>query len=173
VNAAQALGVWSFRVAATVHALLLCAQPVLAGLFLAGDFGKLSIHATLAGLVILACMVQFVAAVLVWRPGMRSPWPIAITAAMFVAEGIQTGAGYERNLGLHVPLGVTVVATGVALAVWGWRRPRRSAGPAAPPPGLVSTPQGWTRIPEGWAATPRGWVQLPARPGPGTSEGEP
>jgi hypothetical protein len=147
MTAAEALGVWSFRVAATIHALLLCAQPVLAGLFLSGDFGKLSMHATLAGIVILACMLLFVAAVLVWRPGRRSPWPIAITGALFLAEGIQTGAGYERNLGLHVPLGVTVVATGVALAVWAWR-PRRTRRPAAPPP-----PR--------WVQTPRGWVQVP------------
>jgi len=117
--------VWLFRATVLIHTALLGAQPVLIGLFLSGDSTKLQAHSTVGSAILTACAAQGVAAILVWRPGRWSIRPFAITLAMFIAELIQLTAGYARNLGLHVPLGVALVTTGVILTTWAWwpRRP--------------------------------------------------
>ena len=63
-------------------------------------------------------MIQFAAAVLFWRPGRGPGWPALATAALFFAEGMQIGMGYTRVLAIHVPLGVAIVASLLALSVW-------------------------------------------------------
>lgn len=69
-------------------------------------------------------MVLIVTAILLWWPGGGPAWPIPVAVSMFLATGIQIGAGFSRRLGLHVPLGVALVAGGVLLVVWAWR-PKR------------------------------------------------
>lgn len=101
---------------------------MLAGIYLSGRFDALATHSLNAGLVILACMVQFGAALVYVWPGRGRGWPALVTAMLFFAEGIQTGMGYAGKLAVHVPLGVAVVTTQVVLVVWlfraGARRPR-------------------------------------------------
>ncbi|GAA2756726.1 hypothetical protein [Actinopolymorpha rutila] len=119
---------WLLRLVALVHAGLVVGQPVLAGIYLSGRFDALATHSLNAGLVILACMVQFGAALVYVWPGRGRGWPALVTAMLFFAEGIQTGMGYAGKLAVHVPLGVAVVTTQVVLVVWlfraGARRPR-------------------------------------------------
>jgi hypothetical protein len=113
-----------FRLMTSVFLVLMWAQPVLVGLFLAGDFSKLSAHAAVGGIVILSAMGLTATAILAWRPGGWPAWPIAVSVAIFLASGIQVGAGYERNLGLHVPLGVVLATAAIGLGAWAWS-PRR------------------------------------------------
>ena len=112
--------VWLFRATVAVHTALLCTQPVLIGLFLSGDATRLQAHRRVGEAILTACAAQAVAAILVWRPGRWPLWPLVITVAMFVAELIQLTAGYGRNLGLHVPLGVALVTAGVIFTAWAW-----------------------------------------------------
>lgn len=136
----SALSLWLFRVVVSGHTLMLITQPILAGRFLAGDFNMLSAHARVGNLLMPVGMAMIVAALLLWRPGGGPAWPIPVAIAVTMASGIQLGAGYARNLGLHVPLGVGLVVTGVYLTAWAWTgRPRRpapnpSGGHAAPRP---------------------------------------
>lgn len=121
------IAVTPFRVIAVVHAVLLCAQPALIGQFLNGAYPRLEDHEFVGSMALLACVAQVPAALLAWLVGRFPGWPVAVTLAMFFGEGIQMGAGYERNLALHVPLGVALVVLGCLVAGWAWL-PRRAAG---------------------------------------------
>jgi hypothetical protein len=47
-------------------------------------------------------------------------WLLPVTVLVFLAEGFQIGAGYARQLELHIPMGVGIAVTAVLLAVWVW-----------------------------------------------------
>jgi hypothetical protein len=111
---------WPLRAAASLLVLMLWTQPLLIGLFLAGDFDKLDAHALVGGMLVGLTAVQFLAAVPAWRPGGLPGWVVALAGVITVGAGVQIAAGYERNLGLHVPLGVTLAVLGVALAIRSW-----------------------------------------------------
>jgi hypothetical protein len=112
---------WLLRVALTVQAAAAVAQPVIAGRYLSGDFDALAVHAAVGGLVMLATMPAFGAAVLYWLVGRGAGWPALTLVAMFVAVIAQIALGALRVLAIHIPLGVAIVATAVALAVWSFR----------------------------------------------------
>ena len=116
---------WVLRVLFTVQAIATFLQPVLAGRFLAGDFGALDAHRATADLVFGLSLVQLATVLLVWRLG-RAPARLMLFAILLAAGVyIQLHAGFSRNLGLHIPLGVLIVGVTAWLLVWVWR-----AGPA-------------------------------------------
>jgi hypothetical protein len=108
------------RVLATLNALLVIAQAWSIGQYLNGDYAQLRLHATGAGIAILTAAALGLAAVLYAFAG-GSWWAVA-AVLLFLAEGFQTGMGYARQLGIHVPLGVAVVTLAVLVAVWSWTR---------------------------------------------------
>jgi hypothetical protein len=120
-----------FRVVATLHAALALVQPVSIGQYLDGRYGLLRLHQISGGVLVLSAMVLGVVAVGYVLTGGR--WAAAACPLLFLAEGIQSGLGYNRELGVHVPLGVAIVAVALAVAVLSWTRaagrprPRRSA----------------------------------------------
>ncbi len=73
--------------------------------------------------MILLALVQLLAALPFWWPGRGPWWPALVTIGLIIAEVTQVSAGYSRTLGLHIPLGTTIVGTAVALLVWSvtWR----------------------------------------------------
>ncbi|HEX6446162.1 MAG TPA: hypothetical protein VF053_13795 [Streptosporangiales bacterium] len=104
----------------TLHTALVVAQPFLAGAFLNGSLEAMkSGHAPNADAITLTALLLVVpAAILFWRPG-RGPGRIALAApVLFLAEGTQVGLGYAHQLALHIPLGVAIVGTVVAVEVW-------------------------------------------------------
>jgi hypothetical protein len=112
---------WLLRIALAVQAVSAIVQPALAGQYMGGDFDALTGHAINAGLMYLTSIAAFIAAVLYWLIGRGAGWPTAVIAAMLVAINAQTAFGALRLLALHIPLGVAIVATAVALAVWSFR----------------------------------------------------
>ncbi len=144
------------RVAAPLVTALLWTQPLLIGLFLAGDFDRLAVHATVGGVLVLAVFLQFALSVPAWRPGGMPGWAVAVAAAMVAGAVVQIAAGYQRNLGLHVPLGVTLAAAGAAVTIAAWL----PAGSAAAASGPAATGAAGTPAPAGRAGEP------PARPTP-------
>ena len=119
---------WVLTVVILVHAAVAGAQPVLAGSYFEGNVDAIVRHGLNGSLLPLLSMIQFGAAVLFWRPGRGPGWPALATAGLFFAEGIQIGMGYSRSLAIHIPLGVAIVDTLVAMAIWAltWR-PGRGA----------------------------------------------
>ena len=129
-SAARRAAALPFQVMTSVVVLLTWAQPVLIGLFLGGDFDRLGDHSLVGTLVPAAGMALVATSVLAWRPGGWSPVVVLYGLALFLASGVQVGAGFDRNLGVHVPLGVALAAGGLALAHWAWH-PGRAAADAA------------------------------------------
>lgn len=119
---------WLLRLLFTGQALATFLQPVFAGRFLAGDFGALDAHRATADLVFGLSIGQLAVVALVWRLG-RAPARLMLFAIL-LAAGIylQLHAGFSRDLGLHIPLGVLIVGVTGWLLVWVWR-----AGPARTP----------------------------------------
>lgn len=119
------------RIVLSLHAVAALAQPVLIGQYLDGDFDFLDWHAVNANVVVLLAMAQMAIAILYWRPAGGRGWPALVSVAVFLAEGMQIGVGFSRDLGIHIPLGVAVVAGVVGMTVWaflpvaGRARPRR------------------------------------------------
>lgn len=110
-----------------MHALQAIAQPLLIGAYLDGDYDAVGLHGANGNLLMLSLMGAGIAVLVHCLRG-GPVWPVPALTALWLAEGIQIGMGHARDLSVHVPLGVTVVALAVALAVWAWtpraRRPR-------------------------------------------------
>lgn len=114
------LSLWLLRAVFTVHLAAVLGQPVLAGLYLAGDVDAIAVHGTIGSLLaainllVIACTVAYVLG------GRGRIWALPVAVALFLAVGFQIGFGYKRELELHVPLGVAIVTTSVLLAIWVW-----------------------------------------------------
>ena len=120
--------VWLLRVTVTLHAVCVVAQPVLAGLYLDGDYDALSAH-SLNGSLLPASAMLVGAAALGYLLAGGTGWPLLTTDALFLAEGVQIGMGHSRVLVVHLPLGVGITVLHLAFVWWAWRRagrPRRS-----------------------------------------------
>ncbi len=120
VRRGPTLTLWLLRAVIGVHLLVVLAQPVLAGWYLTGDVDAITVHGVLgSGLAVLGLFT--IAATLLYVLGGRGRlWVAPVGVVLFLADGIQIGAGYERNLGLHVPLGVAIIVASVLLTVWAW-----------------------------------------------------
>jgi hypothetical protein len=111
---------WVLRLLVTVQAVDTFLQPVLAGRFLSGDFGMLSLHrqnGTYAGGLSVGVTVV---ALVAWRVS-RVPGRIVFGLVLLgPIAGLQIYLGFTRTLGIHVPLGVALVALSGWLVVWVW-----------------------------------------------------
>ena len=112
---------WFLRIVLVLHAGLVVAQPVLAGYFLSGEVDAMAWHGPIGSSLWMMSMLQFVAAVLYWRPGGGRLWPALLTFVLFFAEFVQLTFGYLQNFAVHVPLGTAIVITVVAMAIWSFR----------------------------------------------------
>lgn len=120
VRRGPTLTLWLLRAVIGVHLAAVLAQSVLAGRYLTGDVDAITVHGILGnGLAVLG-MFTVAATVLYVVGGRGKLWVAPVGVALFLADGIQIGAGYTRNLGLHVPLGVAIVVASVLLTVWAW-----------------------------------------------------
>ncbi|MBQ1122308.1 hypothetical protein [Streptomyces sp. B15] len=110
----------ALRTVATLFFLLLLIQPVLAGMFISGDVDLLKLHETNSFVISITSWFQVLAAVLVWRPGRGPLWPIGATVLLSFTVVMQDGWGYARELDLHIPVGVFMVAASTALLHWAY-----------------------------------------------------
>lgn len=112
-----------FRILTTVLAVDAYLQAVLAGRFLSGDFGMLLGHrmnATL-GVAILSFLLVVVS-IVAWRTKQVPGRAVAYSTALSGAIVLQIIMGFDRVLGVHIPLGVAIIALSTVMAVWAWRR---------------------------------------------------
>src|SRR4051794_32463925 len=121
----SSLAAGAFRAVAVLHAAMAVVQPVAAGAILQASTVGLTVHQAVAGALVLVGVLLVPLAVLGWRPGGLPAWPIGLSALLVVAEIAQAALGATGVLAVHVPLGVAIVGTAVALACWAVRaRPR-------------------------------------------------
>jgi hypothetical protein len=109
------------RLVAATHAIAICLQPILAGVYLNGSGGALRIHEPLGLAVTFTGLFQLLVATIWWRSGGRLLAP-ALSLLIMLGEGFQVGMGYSRQLALHIPLGIALVAASVAFAFWTGRQ---------------------------------------------------
>jgi hypothetical protein len=124
-SAAPAWPLWTYRIVATLAAVLLFVQSILAGQFIADKHDKLAfmLHRENAIISVVVVLVLVVAAILtVWPGGGRkSVLPRAI--GLLVVTAGEAVAGFTKLTALHVPLGVLLIGIAAMMAVLSWRRP--------------------------------------------------
>ena len=108
------------RVVAVVHAVAVCLQPVLAGAYLNGSGAAMRMHEPIGLGLAFVCLTQLLTATIYWRSGGRGS-AVLVTLLLLVAEAAQISMGYSRQLAVHIPLGITIVAIVCAFAVWTFR----------------------------------------------------
>jgi hypothetical protein len=125
------LGLW--RVALLLLTAAVASQPVTMGLYLSGRYPMIGLHSAIGSA--LAAVALLVAALsLLYALAGGRVWVVPVSVVLFLATGFQIGMGYARNLALHLPLGVGILAGALLLTVWSWTRaasrvraPRRPA----------------------------------------------
>lgn len=114
----------ALRAVAGVQTLLVFTQALLAGHLLTGSGEALRLHRELGfTLISLVALGQLLLAIVAWRPGRGPGWPVPVVALLVVAVGFQIMFGFEGRLTIHIPLGVTILATNVVLLVALRRQP--------------------------------------------------
>lgn len=116
---------WFLRIVLLLHSGLAVAQPILAGYFLTGEVDAMKAHGPIGSTLWMMTALQFVAALLYWRPGGGRLWPLLVTVVLFFAEFAQLAVGYLQNFAIHVPLGTAIVTTVVLMTVWSFRADAR------------------------------------------------
>nr|WP_245653267.1 hypothetical protein [Herbidospora sakaeratensis] len=111
---------WTIRVTSVLHLAGVLGQALLAGLFVTGDADLLSWHESNAGITYSLLLVQFVAAVFLWRRG-RVVWPFWATSALIAAESLQIWVGMSRDLAVHFPLGMSIFGASAVMTLLVWR----------------------------------------------------
>ncbi|MBT2212078.1 hypothetical protein [Actinomadura sp. NEAU-AAG7] len=103
-------------------ATALLTQAITAGLLLSNE-GPRDLHHTTAAVVSFAMVLQFVAALLVWRVGHGSARYLVVTVSMVLLISVQFIVGAGGDVAVHVPLGVALFGAGAVLVarVWGPR----------------------------------------------------
>ncbi|WP_109507482.1 hypothetical protein [Nocardioides speluncae] len=143
----MSITIWFVRLVLLFQGLMAAVQPVLAGSFMSGNYDALTVHSGVGGSMFLVTALALLAVVAHGAAGSRL-WPVGLHVLLLVAVIMQIAVGSTRNLALHIPLGVALVAVMVWLAIWAWlpgarlRRTylvRRRKAPAVPP---VPTSQG-------------------------------
>jgi len=107
----------ALRVIAVAQAVAVCLQPVLAGVYLNGSGGAMRLHEPIGLGVTLLCLGQLLIATIYWRSG-GDGFAVTASLTLLLTEGLQVAMGYSRQLALHVPLGIVIVAIACSLAVW-------------------------------------------------------
>lgn len=111
---------WPLRITTTACAILTFAQAALAGSFLSGHYGALTTH-ELTGLILAGGgWLLPVTAIVVWRPGRWTVWPLLAAIVAYAAILVQLILGFTRTLAVHIPLGVLLVVALAFLCWWAW-----------------------------------------------------
>jgi hypothetical protein len=108
------------RLLATVVLLQVLVQAALAGGFVTGDVGLLGLHSANGILLVLTTAALLPAAVLLVRPGRGPWWPIVLSVVLWQLVAVQVGFGFARQVGLHIPLGVTITALVAGFTWWSY-----------------------------------------------------
>ena len=114
---------WWLRITVSLHAVLVFAQAVMAGQYLAGDYAFLQQHSVNAMVIGVVSAGAVGSAFFDTRLNGAPLWPIVLSTLLFLGEIGQMAAGVWRSMALHVPLGVALTVAVVLQLVVVWRRP--------------------------------------------------
>ncbi|TDC32610.1 hypothetical protein [Kribbella albertanoniae] len=117
------------RGVAVLHAVAMCVQPIVIGIYLNGATTGLKVHEPVGLAVSFIGIAQLLVALVHWRLGGRGVAAL-VSALILFGESVQIGMGYSKQLAIHIPLGVALIGTSVCFAAWICRRTVRTAVPA-------------------------------------------
>ncbi|WP_405061987.1 hypothetical protein OG474_10105 [Kribbella sp. NBC_01505] len=109
------------RLVAVLHAAAICLQPIAIGIYLNGSTTGLQIHEPVGIGLAFVGLTQLVVAIVYWRCGGRLLAPL-IALAILAAEAVQIAMGFNKQLAIHIPLGVALIGSTVCFAAWTCRR---------------------------------------------------
>ena len=124
---------WTYRIVATVAAVLLFVQSILAGEFIGDKNDKFAfmLHRENAILATDIVLVLVVAAILTVWPGGGPKTVLPRAIGLLLVTAGEAAAGFAKLTQLHVPLGVLLIGIAIMMAVLAWRPPRVRAVAAA------------------------------------------
>lgn len=104
------------RTLVAVHVLVLLAQSFFAGSFMDGRGRFLAYHQFTGTTIIVAVSVaQSIVAGICWRRRLQPAGFMIASIGLFLAESAQIGLGFQRQLALHVTLGVAIFGGALVL----------------------------------------------------------
>jgi heme A synthase len=103
-----------------LFAIAVLGQAVLAGLFVTGDVGMLTMHGINAIVVAVAALLYIVAGVLLARKDHAARRLVIIGVIALLTTVVQIALGDAQVLYLHIPLGVGIFATAVRMVSSGF-----------------------------------------------------
>ena len=112
---------WLTRLVMLPQAIAFVLQPISIGSFLQGTWAALDVHLATGGILVLVTWMTGVCGLALGVVG-RHWWLVAASVALGFLTMAQVALGSTRLLVLHVPLGVTLVAMALWLAIWPWTR---------------------------------------------------
>ena len=117
---------WTYRIVATLAAVLLFVQSILAGEFIGDKNDKFAfmLHRANAILATIIVLVLVVAAILTVWPGGGPKAVLPRAIGLLVVTAGEAAAGFAKLTQLHVPLGVLLIGIAIMMAVLAWRPPR-------------------------------------------------
>jgi cytochrome b561 len=115
------------RIILPLHALGVLAQAALAGQFLSGLEDPVVFHAWTAWAILVLSLAQVALAVAASLKG-GALWFMLTSVFVLLAEALQTGTGYGRFLGVHIPLGVVLFGVVLWQTIWVFRKPALTPG---------------------------------------------
>lgn len=116
--------VWTMRISALIVAGGVLLQPFWIGMFMSGNVNMIMIHSVAAMLIVLAAVVNLVAAILVRRRGWKEALPHTI--GLLIGLVLQTGFGMMRLLWAHYPIGVLMAIGAIGMVTMAWKLPLRT-----------------------------------------------
>jgi hypothetical protein len=114
----------TYRIVATLAAVLLFIQSILAGQFIADKHDKIAftLHRENAIISVIVVLVLVVAAILTVWPGGGRKTVLPRAIGLLVVTAGEAAAGFAKLTALHVPLGVLLIGIAAWMAVLSWRR---------------------------------------------------
>ncbi|WP_411152393.1 hypothetical protein [Streptomyces sp. A30] len=100
------------QIAIALQTLTIFLQAVSAGLLLTSSYGEV-LHSVGARVMYGASMLYVLAAVLAWKPGGGSPWPVWHASGFLVLASAQVVLGIAHVPSVHLPLGVLMFGLSV------------------------------------------------------------
>jgi hypothetical protein len=121
------------RVLAVLIVLQVVTQAALAGGFITGRLSMLGLHSANGIFLVLTTTALLPATIFLVRPGRGPRWPIIFSVVLWWLVAVQVGFGFARLVGLHIPIGVTIMGLTSGFMWWaflyrgGERTTRRTA----------------------------------------------
>jgi hypothetical protein len=93
-------------------------QAVLAGGFITGRVAFLGLHSANGVFLVLTSLALLLATIPLVRPGRGPWWPIGFGVVLWLLIGVQVGIGFARLVGLHIPIGMSIMGLISGFTCW-------------------------------------------------------